>query len=263
MATRAIKVPGHGSKSDWVFLWQKIEPPLIPRLIALGFGLALFGFLIGTVRVQIDVPEKPKTRKASLIYLSDDAEGRAWALRAKEGGPFPSRFELAQWQGLAELESSVMEGLRVVPPASVSTIPDLPRANQLESLGLASKGEVILPSHQTAVVETPELIQMKQAPSIQALAGISPTGIPTDLPTFPSPIEPEMSAVSWRFLLRLDSSGAVSDCVSLMKSGLVGASVLDDWLAQISFPAEPGVNSRWIAVSVAFTNQPVDGTEAR
>jgi hypothetical protein len=263
MATSAVKIRKRGGTPQWVFVWREVEPPVIPRLIALGFGITLFGFLIGAARIQVMTPAKTSTRKASLIYLRDDAEGRAWSLRAKEGGPFPSRFEPAQWQGLAELETGAMEAVRYQPRPYVTEMKDLPRANELESLGLAAKGEVFLPRREGTAVLAPDLIQLKPAPMIYALSGISPTAIPTDLPPFTSPVDTEMSAFSWRFLLKLDAAGTVSECVSLARGGVAGSTSLESWLSQISFPPAQDGKSRWIAVSVAFINQPIDGTEAR
>lgn len=263
MATIAVKIPKRHGSGKWVFVWREIEPPAIPRLIALAFGIALFGFLIGTVRIQVVAPEKVSMRKASVIYLRDDAEGRAWTLRAREGGPFPSRFEPSQWEGMAELENAAMEAVRFQPQPYVPAMRDLPKANELKTMDLAPKGEVFLPSRKAPPVASPDLIELKPAPMIFALSGISPNEIPSNLPPFGAPVTAEMAAVSWRFLLCLDATGAVSECVSLAKGGEPGADALENWLLQISFPAETGKVSRWIAVSVAFTNQPVDGTEAR
>jgi hypothetical protein len=263
MAASTVKIPKWRGPPQWVFVWREVEPPVIPRLIALGFGIVLFGLLIGAVRILVMTPAKTSPHKASLIYLRDDAEGRAWSLRAKEGGPFPSRFEPGQWQGLAELETGAMEAVRYQPRPYVPAMVDLPRPNELESLSLAAKGEVFLPRHESTAVPAPDLIQLKPAPMIYALSGISPMAIPTDLPPFASPIDAEMSAISWRFLLKLDAAGTVSDCVSLAKGGVAGRTSLENWLLQISFPPALDQPSRWIAVSVAFINQPIDGTEAR
>lgn len=208
-------------------------------------------------------PAKTSTRKASLIYLDDDAEGRAWSLRAKEGGPFPSHFEPAQWQGLAELEAGAMEAVRYQPRPYVPAMEDLPRPNELESAGLAGKGEVFLPKREAASMLAPDLIQLKSVPMIYALSGISPKAVPANLPPFASLIDTEMAAISWRFLLKLDGAGTVSECVSLAKGGVPGGTSLESWLSQVSFPAALDGKSRWIAVSVAFINEPIDGTEAR
>lgn len=263
MAASTVRISKKSSPSDWVFVWREVEPPVIPRLIALGFGIALFTFLIGVVRIQVVAPEKTSMRQASLIYLKDDADGRAWTLRAREGGPFPSRFEPNHWQGLAELENAALDAARYRPSPYVPAMQDLTNPNQLESSDLAAKGKLYLPKRQTAAVAAPDLIQLKLAPIIYPLSGISFKEVPTDLPPFNAPIEAEMSAVSWRFLLKLDAAGTVSECVSLAKGGAAGADALRNWLSQIRFPSEPGNSSRWISVAVAFTNQPTDGTEIR
>lgn len=263
MAVKADKIPRRIGLQKSVFQWRNIEPPLIPRLIALAFGVAIFAFLIGTVRVLVMAPEKISSRKASVIYLRDDAAGRAWTLRAKEGGPFPSRSKVSQWPGLAALESAAMEAARYRPPPYVAAVEALPRANELESLPLATAGTGFLPQHDPPAALPPELIPGMLAPMVYPLAGIPAEAIPTELPPFDAPILAEMAAISWRLLARLDATGRVVECVSLAKGSPDGATALERWLAQISFPPDPQAQSRWIAVRIAFINQSIDGNHPR
>jgi hypothetical protein len=263
MTTRAATIPKPSGSPELIFSWRKVEPPVIPRLLALGIGAALVGFLIGAVRIQVLAPEKISMRQASLIYLRDDAEGRAWTLLAQEGGPFPARFEPHQWQGLAELENTALDAVRFKPRPYLPAMQDLPRPNQLDSLNLAAKGEVMLPQRRAAPLPIPDLIELKLAPVIGALSGISPAETPRDLPAFEPTVTAEMAAVSWRFILELDPSGTVIECIPLAKANAADVTVLENWLSRISFPPHKGPSSRWIAVQIAFTNQPLDGTEAR
>ena len=88
---KSRKPPG---THQWVFRWRPLRQPLLPKLFALALVGAGFAFLVTSVRVRVKALEKSTPRKASVIYLRDDAQGRALSLRAQEGGPFPSRFEL-------------------------------------------------------------------------------------------------------------------------------------------------------------------------
>ena len=130
---------------EWIFRWRGSRQPLFPRLFALMLVGGVFALLVTTVKIRVDVPEKASLRKASVIYLTDDAQGRALTLRAQEGGPFPSRFVLSQWSGLAELEASAMETARFQPQPYVPQLQDLPAERGVLPLELAAKGVAFFP----------------------------------------------------------------------------------------------------------------------
>jgi len=95
------------------------------------------------------------------------------------------------------------------------------------------------------------------------LSGIAADSLPRDLPPFDAPVDAAAAAEPWRFLLRLDAAGAVIDCVSLSGGEVAGAAALDDWLRRVSFPPEPAMPERWIAVGVGFSNQAANGPATR
>jgi hypothetical protein len=220
---------------EWVFRWRGSRQPFFPRLVALALVTAGFTFLISPVKIRVDAPGKSAPRKASVIYLNDDAEGRALSLRAQEGGPFPSRFVLSQWSGLAEMEAAGMEAARYQPPSYEPRLQDLPMKNE----------------------------KLKIAPVLYPLSGITAGDLPRDLPPFDAVVDSAMSSASWRFLARLNPDGGVAECVSLKKGGEAGASELEAWLHKIRFQPDPAKPFRWISVGIGFTNQPADGTDAR
>jgi hypothetical protein len=262
MANSAVRPKPAGSP-ELVFRWRPVKPQWLPKLIALAFaGVALA--LLMTVRIRVIAPEKTSPRRAALVYLRDDAEGRAMSLRAQEGGPFPARFQLSQWEGLTELEGNAMETARIQPEPYVSPIRELPAANQLQPLELAAKGESFFPQRAPASADAPAPANLKLAPSLYPLAGVSHETLPLDLPPFDGAVDAEMASSSWRFLVRLNPDGGVAECVSLVeKVGEARAPELEVWLHRIQFKPEPGQPFRWIAVGVGFTNQPADGTDAR
>ena len=248
---------------EWIFRWRGSRQPLFPRLFALMLVGGVFALLVTTVKIRVDVPEKASLRKASVIYLTDDAQGRALTLRAQEGGPFPSRFVLSQWSGLAELEASAMETARFQPQPYVPQLQDLPAERGVLPLELAAKGVAFFPERVPAPVFIPDLRQWQVVPVLYPLSGVTAEELPKKLPQFGAVVDAAMSSASWRFLVRLHPDGSVAECVSLEKGGEAGAPELEKWLHKIPFQPAPATPYRWISVGVGFTNQPTDGTEPR
>ncbi len=261
MASRVVRSKPMGVP-EFFFRWRPQRSPWVPKLLAVMLVAVAFGLLMA-LRVRVVAPERSAPRKASAIFLRDDAEGRAMSLRAKEGGPFPSKFRLSAWDGLAELEGRAMEAVRFQPQPYVSPMQDLPRENELRPLELAVKGQSFFPKRAPVAVAAPSPARLRLAPALYLLAGIPNETLPSALPAFEAPVDGSMAAASWRFLLRLNEEGDVTDCVSLEKGGEAGALKLEMWLRKIRFQRELGKPSRWIAVAVGFTNQPADGPHAR
>lgn len=247
----------------WVFPWRGAKTPLFPKLFAIVVAGAAFALLITTVRIRVVALEKSAPRKASVIYLRDDAQGRALGLRAREGGPFPSRFEPSQWQGFAELEAAALDAARFQPQPYIPAPGDLPAENLVQPLKLAATGELFFPQRSPPSANAPDLAKLKLAPALYPLSGVTTETMPRDLPPFDAAVDGAMTSVSWRFLVRLNPDGGVAECVSLEKGGEAGAPELEAWLHRVRFTAEPAKPIRWIAVGIGFTNQPADGTDAR
>ncbi|MES2440662.1 MAG: hypothetical protein V4584_16470 [Verrucomicrobiota bacterium] len=263
MASGMVKPHKLAGAPEWIFRWRGSRQPLFPRLFAVALAGAALTFLITTVRIRVAAPEKSTPRKASVIYLRDDAQGRALTLRAQEGGPFPSRFELSQWAGLPELEAAALEASRYEPPPYVAVLRNLPPENLVKPLELAAKGERFFPKRVSPALEMTDPGKLKVAPVLYPLSGVTQESLPDDLPPFDSAVDSAMSSEAWRFLVRLNPDGSVAECVSLEKGGETGAAELEAWLRRIQFPSEPAKPFRWIAVGIGFTNQPADGTDAR
>ncbi len=259
MASPAIKPRKLMNTPEWIFRWRGSNSSFFPMLLAVTFALLVFALLVTSVRIRVVMPGKSTPRSAAVIHLRDDVEGRALGQLAQEGGPFPSRFELSQWEGLAGLENAALAATRYQPQAYAPRLRDLPEENQLRPLDLAMKGESFFPKPPVHAGEIPDSTALKLAPVLYSLSGDSsamPTG---ELPPFPAPIDGAMTSASWRFLLRLSLDGSVAEGVSLEKGGEVGASELESWLHQVPFKAAPAKASRWLAVGIDFTNQPTHG----
>ncbi len=264
MAVGMVKSRKLAGAPGLVFRWGASKTPLLPKLLGMMLMAAVFAFLITSVRIRVTALEKSSPRKASVIYLRDDTEGRALTLRAREGGPFPSRFEPAQWEGMDALESAALDAVRFQPQPYVPALADLPAENLVQPLELAAKGRSFFPKRSPAAGPAPELAKLKLAPALYPLSGISAATLPEALPPFEAAVVGAMSSASWRFLVRLNPDGGVAECVSLEKGGEAGTPELEAWLHKIQFKPELEKPFRWIAVGIGFTNQPVaDGPNAR
>ncbi len=248
---------------ELIFRWRPLRQAYLPKLLNLALVGGLFTLLVTTVRIQVKVPEKSMPRKAGLIYLRDDAESRVLARRAREGGPFPSRFEPSEWPGLAETEAAAMNAAQFQPPVYAPVVPDLPPESLAKPVPLAAKGEAFFPSRTVVRTVPPEPGNLRLAPALYPLSGITAEELPDRLPEF-GLADKEVSRAPWRFLVKLGPEGTVGECVSLEKGNEKGADALENWLQGLQFKVAPGKAERWIALGISFTNQPkADGTDAR
>jgi hypothetical protein len=264
MPSHSAQAPKRLAPRDWVFPWGERKTPWLPKLVALLVAAGCFSFLLMVVRIQVTGPEPLPMRKGSVIYLTDDAVGRALTLRAHEGGPFPSRFDLSEWGGLSEMEKHAFAGLWVGTRPYQPPVADLSEDGGIRPLFLAAKGALFFPERRQVGRELADGGSWFLAPRLYPLAGISQGELPEVLPRFETAVDAEMSSASWRFLIQLDTRGGVTECVSLERGGDAGAAALESWLRQIRFRTGPeGVTSRWISLGVQFINQSADESDAR
>lgn len=263
MTGQALHSGKKANARQWVFNWRPLGSPFIPKLLSVLIAGALLGLLVTTLRIRVATPAKSSPRKASLIFLGDDPQSRALTLRAREGGPFPSRFELSSWEGLAEIERQAMEAASYQPPAYVPVLEDLSDANLVQPVNLAHRGETFFPKRKTVAEAPPDASGLKLAPVIYPLSAGADPAQPATLPPFDGVVDVKLSSPSWRFLVCLNSAGGVVDCTSLETADKAAADALEAWLRKVRFRPEPGKSVRWVALGIGFTNQPADGPDAR
>lgn len=252
---------------EWVFPWRPLRGASISKWPAILLVGGVFAFFLSSVRIRVSPPVSWAARKATVIHVSDDAEGRALTLRAIEGGPFPSRFEPSAWEGAVALEQAAFEAARWTPPPYVPVLRELPEMTT-PPLRISAMAGPVLPTRRATTEAAPAPLKLKPGPVLYPLSGITKAGMPRELPPFEGPVDAAMTAEPWRFLVRLDAAGRVRECVSLAGGAEGGQPQLEDWLRGVSFQSEPKTPGRWIAVGVGFTNQPAespptDGPDAR
>jgi hypothetical protein len=248
---------------EWVFNWRRSGNATfsLSKWIALLLVTGIFALLLSVVQIRVHSPTIWAASKATVIYTAATPEGRILTLRAREEGPFPSRFLPSQWEGAAALEQEFLGAARWMPPPYMPTLRDLPKP-AAPRLQLAARGEPVLPKRLPTVSAAPMPEKLQLVPVISPLSGITSDELPAYLPPIADPVNATMIAATWRFLLRLDAAGRVRDCVSLAGGDEAGPSSIEAWLRRLTFKSEPTNPSRWIAVGVGFANQPTaDGTD--
>lgn len=237
---------GHGTAFKWVL-------PIMTAIVA-------FAFLLGFVRVRVATPQFKMASKASCIQLPATGVGVAWAMRAREGGPWLSRYEPDAWSGYAAMQDELLQATRIPPQPYAPALRPLPPEAPPGLQPLAAKGEPVLPQRMPAVVVPPNLAGWRLAPVLLPLSTVGSAGLPQTLPPFSGEIDAAMAGTEWRFLLRLNPAGEVAECVALNKAA--GAGLLENWLRGIRFDPKLAADG-WLAVGIGFINQPVHGTDTR
>lgn len=250
---------------EWVFPWRPRGESYVPKLLALVFVTVMFALLITSVKIRVTAPTPWAAKKAAVILAANDADSRALTLQAREGGPFPSRFEPGEWPAVRELEESVFAAARWTPPPYQPALRPLPQSSRSLPL-LVDQEEPVLPRRQAAVPVSPSAKILRPTPVIEPLSGMDRASLPKVLPNFGSVADMAITSETWRFLLRLGPGGEVVDCVCLSGGDEKHQVLLASWLRRVVFK-EDAKPDRWISVAVTFLNQvtnppssPADGT---
>ena len=247
---------------EWVFQWRLTMGSPIHKwgaILLVGGG---FAFFLTSARIRVVPPTPWATHKATVIHVTDDAEGRTLTLRAREGGPFPSRFDPLAWQEAVAMERAAFAATRWTPPPYTPELRKLPD-EVTPQVKLAAKGEPVLPKLRPLAEVASSTVKLRPTPELYPLSGPAAAALPHELPDFDEVVDAALTAEPWRFLMRLDAAGYVQDCVSLAGGDEAGLPPLEAWLRRVSFNPEPTKPSRWIVVGVGFSNQPADGSVAR
>lgn len=248
---------------QWVFSWRQPRGGWFPKVLAWALVAVGFAFLLTSVRIRVIPPAPWAARKAAVIQVVDDADGRALRIRAREGGPFPSRLDSMDWEGATALESALMDasGGGSVPHQPV--LRDLPEDGLPKTPPLASRGEAVLPKHRAKAPNPLSSTNLSLVPVLHARSGITSAEIPDELPPFRGAMDQalkEVAADPGQFLLHIDPAGRVRDSISLTGEDEAG---LADWLRAVYFKPDPATPSRWVVVAVGLITQAADGPDTR
>ena len=247
---------------EWVFQWRLSMGSSLHKWTAtlmVGGGFALF---LTSSRIRVVPPMPWAARKATVIHVANDAEGRALTLQAREGGPFPSRFDLNAWDGAAAMERRAFADSRWSPPPYVPELRKLPDQPP-PRVTLAATGQPTLPPLPAPAEAAMPPVKLRPTPDLYPLSASAAAALPRELPPFAPAVIAALPAEPIRFLVRLDAAGSVMDCVAMLGGDEAGPSPVEAWLRHVAFRPDAAKPSRWVVVDVGFTNQPADGPVTR
>lgn len=249
---------------EFLFAWRDRSASSWNLIGAVAIALVLFVLLLSIVRVRLTTPARWIEHKAAVIQLTGEVDGRAWTLRAMEGGPFPTRFDPTTWPASRQAEADAIRSATLLRKPHEPRLLDLPDPPPLRLPTLAEKGERFFPTpapqdHRPPPNATP----WRTLPVIQPLAVLPEGSLPDPPPAFTGTIDAETAAESWRFLIRLRPDGGVAECLPLTGAGRPGGDSLAAWLRSMKFPPALHSTHPWFAIAIGFTNQPADGPDPR
>ena len=249
---------------EFLFPWHRRNSSLWAPLGALLAAIALFALLLSFVRVKVAPAPRWIEDKATVIQLSGDADAQAWALRAIEAGPFPTRFDPSGSPDARALEIAAIRESAVVLPPYQPTLRALPAPAPPVLPAIAAAGERLFPRPSPVPpVPAVEPVPWRTVPVLLPLSDLPANALPSPVPAFPGHIDAETAAESWRFLIHLRADGSVADCIPLNSSGRSGATALAAWIGGMNFHPDLPQSHPWIALAVGFTNLPDDGPDPR
>lgn len=242
-------------RTDWVFDWKRSEATPIGTWVSVFIVGFIFFFLIFGLRIKLVEPIDLRAPQASLIRLSDESWSQALAAKARAKSPFPSRFEPKKWLGTATMRSIIADSAQPrMMPHQPLLMPFPEPGIQLSRM--ARRGEPVLPERSRPSDVDYGVENLRLAPVISALDGITSAELPKTLPEWNDPVSDLLASRSWRFLVELEGSGRVRECVALAGGNERSPSELTDWLRGAVFQAKPRQGAfRWVAVAVQFQNQ--------
>ena len=242
-------------RSEWIFDWKRPEAFFINSWSAILIVGAAFAFALVSVRVKMVEPVNWEAPRASVIHLSGNGWSHALAEEARAQGPFPSRFEPDQWFGAAPLLSFMDQASQPQLKAHQPRLLPFPEPG-IQPPRMARRGEPVLPHHRSKVNGQHGVEGLRLLPVITALDGIEAQELPETLPDWDQPVTDELASRPWKFLVELDPSGRVRDCVSLAGGNELSPAELTQWLRGVVFRAEPRDGGRrWVAVAISFQNK--------
>jgi hypothetical protein len=223
-------------------------------LVSLGFILVIAG-----VRVRINIAPTWPAQQAQATQVADDSVGRLLRMQAREGGPFPSRFEPARWEAFFAIDG----------PAFAATLPDLtPYAPVLMPLPQTehytlrmAPGSPVLPKPPPPPPAAPSGVRVNTMPSLIALAGIRSIDLPWSFPALPPDAMPSIAADPPRFLIRVDSGGGVLEATCLDPLDASLSRSLESWIRHLAFQPDDSLADRHGVVTIGTQQSPADGTD--
>lgn len=239
----------------WIYPWRDKGSFSYGMWFALLCTSGFFALGITFIRVRMPVMATWSAPQASVMYVHDDDAVGSWLIqKAREEGPYPSRFDPMDWDGGIAMERVLMQSVRQDLTSYSPSLKQLPEEKP-KLAKVAVYGEPQLPKRVLRVGEVEASVMMEMVPSLFPISGIREDELPKNLPHIQGKLDSAVALENWRFILRLDERGRVMDCMSMAGRVEVQLSPIQEWLKSLKYGPNADGGERWIAVGVGFKNE--------
>lgn len=252
--------PDRRATREWIFDWRgRAADQGSTTWMALGVVTIVFVLMIGAVRIRIAATPSRPAQQASAARVTDDSIGRMLRLLAREGGPFPSRFDPGSWDAYPAIERPAIEpalpGLTPYQPVLLR-LPEHARTTPPTNVGMP-----VLPRPPKPDAPTPTFVRNATIPTLTALTGIRSIDLPLSLPNLPDEVMSVIAAALPNVLIHIDRSGAVLDATILDPLDPGVSALLRDWMRGLIFQADDSESARRGVVIIGTQPEPANGAD--
>lgn len=238
------------------FAWSRKRDSRMPMLAALLTTIAAFAYALYSLRVDLGSHAPAGVDHATLIIAGENNSiGLELKRRAREEGPFPLRFDPAGDEAVATILNKALDAIRFVTPPYAPRLRPLVESSAIATPSLAAVGEAVFPRRALPAIEALAKSEARPQPMLTPISGIGIEEMPRSLPEFSGEIDSKPLRDSWRFMIHVDASGRVLDCVALNGGESPATSTLTEWLRQVEFQISPSGAVRWFAIDLGIINQ--------
>lgn len=257
MADNASTDRQGGDAPPWIFDWRLSTSSSLRSWLAVLVAGGLFALMLLTLRVRVDPPRAWAAPRASVIQALPGGPGALLVERARAEGPFPSRFSPSDWDGAPAFEMRLRRAMRHQTPRHTPQLMAFPE-DGAEPVRLAVRGEPVLPERPLGPLHDPVVGEMFMVPVISPVSGIGLDELPDVLPRLEVEAGELLVTRTWRFMLEVDGSGHVRDCIAMAGGNIQGLERIEQWLRGIVFPLHKDGGARWVSLSVEFNNRVIE-----
>lgn len=256
----SIGRPVRRSTREWIFDWRgRAADRESTAWMALAVVTLVFALMVGAVRVRIAATPTRPAQQASAARVADDSIGRMLRSQAREGGPFPSRFDPGSWDAYPAIERPAIEpalpGLTPYEPVL------LPLPEHGRTARLTDADTPVLPKPPKPDAPPPAVVRTGRVPTLTALTGIRSIDLPLSLPDLPDEALSFVAAAPPNILIHVDRGGAVMDATALDPLDPKVSTLLLDWMRGLVFQADDARAGRRGVVVIGTQPEPTDGTD--
>jgi hypothetical protein len=244
------------NKNNLVFDWSEVGAHRGWMGVSILIAVLGLVFFLSVIHVKFDFKQVASVKSASVFYLPDHEDGRAWIMKANEEGPFPGGMEISGMDDpFEEFGRSSFGEDDSWNPYEISMHPL--EADSLQSTRRISvQGKRYLPKifKSEHEVKDQQTVEVELKPVLFPYTKESEKWLPAELPLFHLERQAEIKTTEWRFLLNLSKDGRVRECLLLSGGGDSGSTEISTWLKGLQFQ-KAAEAERWMGLRVELLNE--------